>query len=122
MAFHYRRLGENLRRIRLNAQLTQKTLTEKIGYQSSEHWSRIESGHRHIPLHTLDRFCKLMNVSYEDVLLGATEARVRSDTAPDQTKSYEERFRTIIADCPQDVVESILTICEQIAGLPGIQK
>ena len=42
MAFHNRRLGENLRRIRLNAHMTQKALTEQIGYQSPEHWSRIE--------------------------------------------------------------------------------
>ena len=76
MAFHNRRLGENLRRIRLNAHMTQKALTEQIGYQSPEHWSRIESGCRHIPLHMLDRFCKLLDVSYEEVLHGATEARM----------------------------------------------
>ena len=62
MAFHNRRLGENLRRIRLNAHMTQKALTEQIGYQSPEHWSRIESGCRHIPLHMLDRFCKLLDI------------------------------------------------------------
>ena len=49
MAFHDRRLGENLRRIRLNAHMTQKALTEQIGYQAPEHWSRIESGSRYIP-------------------------------------------------------------------------
>ena len=59
MELHDRRLGENLRRIRLNAHLTQKAISEKLGYTSSEHWSRIESGERHIPLHTLDRFCAL---------------------------------------------------------------
>ena len=96
MAFHDRRLGENLRRIRLNAHMTQKALTEQIGYQSPEHWSRIESGCRHIPLHMLDRFCKLLDVSYEEVLHGATEARIRSDTKPEQTRSYEERSLRIV--------------------------
>ena len=80
------------------------------------------SGCRHIPLHMLDRFCKLLDVSYEEVLHGATEARIRSDTKPEQTRSYEERFGAIIADCPQDVVEGILSICEQIAHLPGLRK
>ena len=111
MAFHNRRLGENLRRIRLNAHMTQKALTEQI-----------ESGCRHIPLHMLDRFCKLLDVSYEEVLHGATEARIRSDAEPGQTRSYEERFGAIIADCPPDVVEGILSICEQIAHLPGLRK
>ena len=122
MAFHNRRLGENLRRIRLNAHMTQKALTEQIGYQSPEHWSRIESDCRHIPLHMLDRFCKLLDVSYEEVLHGAMEARIRSDAKPGQTRSYEERFGAIIADCPPDVVEGILSICEQIAHLPGLRK
>ena len=59
---------------------------------------------------------------YEEVLHGATEARIRSDAKPGQTRSYEERFGAIIADCPPDVVEGILSICEQIAHLPGLRK
>ena len=106
-------------RVRLNTHMTQKALTE---HQSSEHWSCIESGCRHIPLHMLDRFCKLLHVSYEEVLHGATDARIRKDAKPEQTRSYEERFGAIIADCPQDAAENILSICEQIAHLPGLRK
>ena len=122
MAFHDQRLGENLRRIRLNAHMTQRVLSEQIGYQTPEHWSRIESGRRHIPLHMLDRFCELLNVSYEEVLHGATEARIRSDAKPARAGSYAERFAAIIADCPPDVVEGILSVCEQIAHLLGLRK
>lgn len=122
MAFHYRRLGENMRRTRLRAHMTQKTLAEKIGYQSPEHWSRIESGSRRIPLHTLDSFCELLNVSYEEILSGATDVRIRGDGEPSRTKSYEERFGAIVADCPPEVIEDILSICAQIASLPGLRK
>lgn len=122
MAFHDQRLGENLRRIRLNAHMTQRVLSEQIGYQTPEHWSHIESGRRRIPLHMLDRFCELLNVSYEEVLRGATEARIRSDAEPELAGSYEEQFAAIIADCPPDVVEGILSVCEQIAHLPGLRK
>ena len=93
MELHDRRLGENLRRIRLNAHLTQKAISEKLGYTSSEHWSRIESGERHIPLHTLDRFCCLMNVSYEEVLRGATEASVRGAAGTSQTRIMRNNSR-----------------------------
>ena len=122
MAFHDQRLGENLRRIRLNAHITQRVLSEQIGYQTPEHWSRIESGRRRIPPHMLDRFCELLNVSYEEVLHGATEARIHSDAEPELAGSYEEQFAAIIADCPPDVVEGILSVCEQIAHLPGLRK
>ena len=122
MAFHDRRLGENLRHIRLNAHMTQKALTEQIGYQAPEHWSRIESGRRRIPPHRLDRFWELLNVSYEEVLHGATEARIHSDAEPELAGSYEEQFAAIIADCPPDVVEGILSVCEQIAHLLGLRK
>ena len=122
MAFHDQRLGENLRRIRLNAHITQRVLSEQIGYQTPEHWSRVESGRRRSPLHMLDRFCELLNVSYEEVLRGATEARIRSDAEHERAGSYEEKFAAIIADCPPDVVEGILSVCEQIAHLPGLRK
>lgn len=122
MAFHDQRLGENLRRIRLNAHMTQRVLSEQIGYQTPEHWSRIESGRRHIPLHMLDRFCELLNVSYEEVLHSAKEARIRSGAESERAGSYAERFAAIIADCPPDVVEGILSVCERIAPLPGLRK
>ena len=70
----------------------------------------------------LDRFCELLNVSYEEVLHGATEARIRSDAEPERVRSYEEQFAAIIADCPSDVVDGILSVCEQIAHLPGLRK
>ena len=75
MAFHYRRLGQNMRRIRLSANMTQRTVAEALGYRSCEHWSRIESGVRHIPLHILDSFCKVTGASYAEVLLGTTDAQ-----------------------------------------------
>ena len=55
MAFHYRRLGQNMRRIRLGANMTQRAIAEALGYRSCEHWSRIESGVRHIPLQYMER-------------------------------------------------------------------
>ena len=70
----------------------------------------------------LDRFCRLLDVSYEEVLCGATEARIRSDAEPGQTRSYEERFGAIIEYCPPDVVEGILSVCEQIAHLSRLRK
>ena len=32
MAFHYRRLGQNMRRIRLSANMTQRAVAEALGY------------------------------------------------------------------------------------------
>ena len=63
-----------------------------------------------------------LDVSYEEALRSATEARIRSDAEPERAGSYEERFAAIIADRPPDVVEGILSVCEQIAHLPGLRK
>ena len=87
-------------------------------------WVCLRRGKRAVyrPFSLLNRFYELLDVSYEEVLHGATEARIRNDAEPGQTRSYEERFGAIIADCPPDVVEGILSICEQIAHLPGLRK
>ena len=87
-------------------------------------WVCLRRGKRAVnrPFSLLNRFYELLGVSYEEVPHGVTEARIRSDAEPGQTRSYEERFGAIIADCPPDVVEGILSICEQIAHLPGLRK
>ena len=112
--FHYKMLGRNMKRLRLSASLTQKTISEALEYKSPEHWSRVESGERKIPLNKLDAFCVYTNASFEDVLEGATDAHIRRDSAPNRPKTYGERFLEIIADCSDEEVEDLLQICMKI--------
>ena len=117
MAFHYRRLGQNMRRIRLSANMTQRAVAEALGYRSCEHWSRIESGVRHIPLHILDSFCKVTGASYAEVLLGTTDVPMVPSAPLDLRQDYEKQFAEIIAAYPDEVVERILEICRQAVCL-----
>lgn len=117
MAFHYRRLGQNMRRIRLGANMTQRAIAEALGYRSCEHWSRIESGVRHIPLHILDSFCKITGASYEEVLFGTTDVPITPNAPLEPRQYYERQFAEIIAAYPDEVVERILEICRQAVCL-----
>ena len=89
--FHYKMLGRNMKRLRLSASLTQKTISEALEYKSPEHWSRVESGERKIPLHKLDAFCVYTNASFEDVLEGAHSSGLC-------TKSSKDIWRTLFGD------------------------
>ena len=86
-------------------------------YRSCEHWSRIESGVRHIPLHILDSFCKITGASYEEVLFGTTDVPITPNAPLEPRQYYERQFAEIIAAYPDEVVERILEICRQAVCL-----
>jgi hypothetical protein len=53
------------------------------------------------------------DVSYEELLKGATDARIIAQEGSDKNADNERRFAEIVADCPQDVVDLILEMCRQ---------
>lgn len=113
MAIHYVRLGQNIRAARNKIKMTQRAAVEELSINSVEHYSHLECGNRRVQLETLDDICKLYNVSYEELLKGATDAKIIASDGADSGNDNERRFAAIVADCPQDVVELILEMCRQ---------
>lgn len=113
MAIHYVRLGQNIRAARNKARMTQRAAVEELSINSVEHYSHLECGNRRVQLETLDDICRLYNVSYEELLKGATDAKLVAQGASGSSSDHERRFSEIVADCPEEVIELILQICRQ---------
>ena len=69
-------LGEKLRKLRMNAGLTQEKLASKLGVSASS-IGMYEQGRRKLDSETLPKICKELNTS-SDYVLGLEEDRVRS--------------------------------------------
>ena len=96
MAIHYVRLGQNIRTARNKVKMTQRAAVEELSINSVEHYSHLECGNRRVQLETLDDICKLYNVSYEELLKGATDARIvaqegSSSGADNERTAYDMR-------------------------------
>lgn len=117
MAIHYVRLGQNIRAARNKARMTQRAAVEELSINSVEHYSHLECGNRRVQLETLDDICKLYNVSYEELLKGATDAKIVAQGDDSSRSDHERRFAEIVADCPSEVIELILDICRQAVSI-----
>lgn len=118
MPVQYNRLGKNLQAIRKRRNITQKGLAEMLGC-STEHLCHIESGKRHIQLDMLNLFCEVLGVSYEEVLSGATQARINNAEASNvQDQDALEQFAQIISGCSDAKIHGLLDICWQVIELP----
>jgi len=62
-----KKLGENLRKIRLAKGMTQGDLCEKIGADVS-YISNVENGNKNPTLSTIERIAKALNVSIEELM------------------------------------------------------
>ena len=62
-----KKLGENIRRIRLTKDMTQGDLCRKLEVDRA-YMSNIESGKKNPTLSTIERIAKALNVSIEDLM------------------------------------------------------
>lgn len=63
------KIGDNIRKMRLNQHLKQEFLAQKIGLSKSE-ISRIESGNRCAKITKLVEIAKILNVNISDLFEG----------------------------------------------------
>ena len=66
---YLKRVGKNIKAVRLNAKLTQLQVVEKIGIDS-RYYQRIEAGRVNMTLMTLYRLAKLFNVEMYELVNG----------------------------------------------------
>ena len=62
-----KKLGENIRRIRLAKEMTQGDLCRKLGFDRA-YMSNVESGKKNPTLSTIERIAKALVVSIEELI------------------------------------------------------
>lgn len=68
LEYDRKKLGQFLKDVRENVDLTQADVSQKLGYTSPQFISNIERGISVVPLKTLARMCALYKVNPESVV------------------------------------------------------
>lgn len=105
MPFSYTLVGKRIKAARKKAGLTQSVLAEKLDI-SIVHLSKLENGVYHISLHMLAQICDITDTRIEWMVGGGYTPK---------TAAYNWQFGEIAKDCSAKVVETMLSVCEQIA-------
>lgn len=100
MALDYVIIGERLKNIRIQNNLTQEKLAEKLD-MSVAFLSKIERGKTQISLRRLNQICELLEISEGAILNGAS-------TAPNIY--LNEQFNALFKDCPPEKLKLIYNI------------
>ena len=116
MPIRYKVLGRNIRDQRKKKKLTQQQLAEDLGC-STEHLCHIENGVRHIQFEMLNAVCLRLQVSFEDLLRGATDAQIRSEQEQVNMDKYAKDFVDIVGNCSPEEVDQVLEICRKIVDM-----
>lgn len=88
---------DRLKELRKNARKTQKDVSELIGVASST-YSMYERGEREPDFETLDKICKLFNVS-SDYLIGASDYKKKYyDLTEKDEKSIEKTLEKLVEE------------------------
>lgn len=104
MNLDYNIIGERLRKIRIDQNLTQDYLAQKMGV-SVAFLSRIECGSTHINLKRLSEICNILNV---------TEGEILNGTSSNQNQYLIAKFNELLKDCPPEKLETIYNITKVI--------
>ena len=105
MAIDYLLVGERLKRARLEKNLTQENLAEKLDV-SVAFLSRVERGSSHVNLRRLHELC---------ALLGISEGYVLSGTSDDSKSYLDSDFKRLLEKCSPHKQRLIYNVAKTIA-------
>ena len=95
-------LGENIKRARKKAQISQDELAKRLGYKSRSTIAKIESGENDLTQKKVAAFAKALNVSIDFLMDGAGKR------AEDNIRVYEiPVLGKVVAGTPIDAIENI---------------
>ena len=104
MAVDYNIIGERLKQSRMNKNLTQEKLAEKLDV-SVAFLSRIERGSSHINLNRLNQICTILEVSEGDILNGASST---------SSLYLNKDFSNLLKNCPPEKISLIYNVAKVI--------
>lgn len=104
MGIDYSIVGKRLKKARLEKNLTQESLAEKLDI-SVAYISRVESGSSHVNLKRLNQICALLDISESYILTGAAE----------NSKTYLDKdFKELLEKCTPEQQKLIYNIAKTI--------
>ncbi len=104
MALDYRIIGERIRKSRIEKNLTQENLAEKLNV-SVAFISRIERGSTHINLTRLSEICSILNIDEGTILNG---------TSTDSTNYLSDEFNELLKNSSKENQKLIYDIAKLI--------
>ena len=107
MALSMVTVGMRLKNARKAVGMTQEAVANLIGF-SAEHLGKIERGVKVVDIVMLSKWCDVLNVPIEQILLGTNTA---------SSAEADKRFHEIARNCSQSTVEAMLRICGDIASV-----
>ena len=106
MAIDYNVIGERIKKVRKNKELTQEQLAEKMDV-SIAFLSRIERGSSQINLKRLTQICEILDVSEGEILNGVSNK---------SNKYLDFEFANLLKDCSSEQQKLIYDIAKVIAN------
>ena len=108
----YIKVGERIRKIRIQKNMTQADLSEKANIGLS-HISDIELGKSKMMLATFTRIAEALQVS--------TDVLIRPNI-PEVNSLYQNEFAEILEDCTPDEIDSIIKIVKELKNTMHAKK
>ena len=104
MALDYNAIGERLKQARINKNLTQEKLSERLDV-SVAFLSRIERGSSLISLKRLNQICSILEISEGEILNGVSK---------DSNSYLNKDFSNLLKNCPPEKMRLIYNISKII--------
>lgn len=104
MALDYKIIGERIRKVRIENNLTQEKLAEKLDV-SVAFVSRIECGTTHVNLTRLSEICSILNID---------EGLILNGVSTDSDKYLLNEFYELLQNCPKETQKLIYDIAKII--------
>lgn len=104
MAIDYNIMGERIKKARLEKQLTQENIAEKLDV-SVAFLSRIERGSSHINLKRLQQLCSILDVS---------EGYLLSGTSEDSKNYLNKDFQELLEKCTPEQLKLIYNLAKTV--------
>lgn len=104
MGIDYNIVGERLRKARLEKNLTQQDLAEKLDV-SVTYLSKVERGNSHINLKRLHQICALLDIS---------EIYILSGTSEDSKDYLDKDFKNLLEKCSPEQQRLIYNLAKTV--------
>lgn len=104
MALDYKIIGERIRKARVESNLTQENLAEKLDV-SVAFVSRIECGTTHINLTRLSEICSILNID---------EGQIINGVSTDSKNYLSDEFNELLKSCPKETQKLIYDVAKLI--------
>ncbi len=104
MALDYKVIGERIRKARIDGNLTQENLAEKLDV-SVAFVSRIECGTTHVNLTRLSEICSILNID---------EGQILNGVSTDSKNYLSDEFNELMKSCPKETQKLIYDVAKLI--------